>query len=173
MKLKKITASIGVAIGIFANLAHGEVPAWHWDAFGTTSYSGQIALADDQGVNTYQRFNQAASPSLFGAASVESPLMVLAGGGGSNVQVDTVRSGIAVPKITCGDTETLEFHGAITGACDSGLANNLQGIYVTATQTATTLTPTAWVFISGSGWKAIATNHPCGVIMSVQQCRKP
>lgn len=172
--MTKLIPTLGLALSLLsqAALAFAEDSTWHWDQFGTSSYSGSINLRDDTGnVFSYQRYGSGATPSVFGSSSVQSPVLVIAGGG-ANVQVDTVASGVAIPKITCKAGETLEFHGSITGACNNGTASNMQGIYITAGQNATHLFPYVWIYVEGAGWTQVWGGHACGMVMAVQQCRK-
>jgi hypothetical protein len=149
--------------------AYAAEPVWHWQEYGTGGYSGQINLRDDQGSSmNYQRYDAAGSPVLFGSKSVQSPMVVIAGSG-TDLEIDIVVSGVAVTKKVCSGTKTLRVFATPVTVCDSGVANNIQGIHVGATSTVTTFTPRLWIYTTPAGWRPV-NNHPCGNLEVKQIC---
>lgn len=164
--IRAFLVGIGLLIaGQASAYAGGSV--WHWEKYGHSNYSGQIGLSDDQGAATYLRYGTAGSPSLFGSASVQSPITVVAG---ADIQVDIVRAGVVQTKKDCGATKTWRVYVTPVTACELGRSRNLSGIHAWAQNTsATTYTPRLSVHVHGSGWQQV-NNTSCGNVQTIQVC---
>lgn len=159
---------IAVLCVFFAGHAYAVAAEWHWETFGASGYSGQISLADDQGsALNYQRYDAAGSPSLFGSASVQSPITVIAG---ADIQIDIVRSGVQQNKKVCNGASVWKVYVTPATACNSGSGTNIGGIHAWAvSDSATRYTPRLSVYVQGYGWRQI-TNNSCGNVQTQQLC---
>lgn len=137
---------------MLAHAAEAKAADWHWDAFGTSTYSGQIALSDDQGSTNYQRYNAAGSPSLFGATSVQSPMMVLAG---TDINFTIVNSGTPVAKPTCNAPKVAKVYVTPVTVCNFGQGNAIGGINAWAADTGATFTPHVSAWFQGYNWRTL------------------
>jgi len=168
----------------WAGFSHAGSAQWHWDQYGSSNYGGQIVLKDDQGGSvSYQRYADGASPSLFGATSVQSPLMVIAA---NKVDIDIVTSGTPVTKPTCIGTKIPAIYVSPVAACDvyrpnpanpqptdPGLGTTIGGVQAWAELTSATVwTPRLAIYVPGSGWKVI-NNHACGRVQVQTMCKEP
>ncbi len=153
MKIALKVASLA-CVAVFAQSALAVAAEWHWDAFGSSKYGGQVSLKDDQGsaVN-YQRYSAGASPALFGAISVQSPLLVVAGG--ADIKFDIVQSGTVIAKPVCNLPETPHVYVTPVTVCNFGQGNAIAGINAWADQTATTYTPRVAGWFQGYGWRPL------------------
>lgn len=158
------------AICLFcAGHAYALAAEWHWEAFGVSGYSGQINLADDQGsALNYQRYDAAGSPSLFGSASVQSAIAVIAG---ADIDIDIVRSGVVQTKKVCSGASAWKVYVTPVTACNLGSGTNIGGMHAWADQTSlTTYTPRLAVYVQGYGWRQII-NNSCGNVQTQQLCQ--
>ena len=145
---------------------------WHWEAFGTDSYSGQVQLQDDQGgTSTYQRYADGVTPQMFGAASVQSPLAVVAG---RNIEFDMVQAGTNIAKPSCTSPEVPKIFVTPTTVCyynsadSAAYGSNIGGIHAYAEDTDPSSSsgyfiPRVQLWIQGLGWQQI-DNHPCATV---------
>lgn len=166
----KVLCSVACLLVSSAAMAIAGEPDWHWDVFGTSSYSGSVSLRDDQNASlSFQRNGSSSNPTLFGSNSVQAPLMVVAG---TDLKIDIARSGLPVTKEVCTGGKTLKVFASPVTLCDNGVANNIQGFHVSATDDVTTFTPTLWIYTTPAGWHPI-NNHPCGNLEIKQVCELP
>lgn len=122
MDILKTTVAL---LALATSPAFAKAADWHWNEYGASSYSGQVALRDDQGASvTYQRYSAGSTPALFGAVSVQSPLMVVAG---NDINFDIVYSGQAVNKPTCNAPETPRVFVSPVTVCNFGQGNAMHG----------------------------------------------
>lgn len=151
-----------------ANSAFAYAADWHWDDFGTSSYSGQISLRDDQGsAVTYQRYSAGNTPALFGAISVQSPLMVVAG---MDINYDIVISGTVATLPTCNSPQTAQVYVTPVTVCNFGQGNAIGGINAWADKTATTYTPHVAAWFQGYGWRTL-DGTTCGRVKVETFCK--
>lgn len=167
--MRKISKALMLGALLAAcQLATANDQVWHWESFGTDSYSGEITLKDDQGaVINYQRYANGSSAQMFGAASVQSPMVILTA---SSLDVDLVQAGTTVPYPTCTAPETPRIYVTPATVCNSGTGYNLAGIRAYADDTGTAFVPRLQVWIQGYGWQNI-NNHPCGVVEVKTMCK--
>lgn len=148
--------------------AFAKAADWHWNEYGASSYSGQVALRDDQGSSvTYQRYSAGSTPALFGAVSVQSPLMVVAG---NDINFDIVYSGQAVNKPTCNAPETPRVFVSPVTVCNFGQGNAIAGINAWADQNATQYIPRLAVWIQGYNWRTLDWTE-CGRVEVKTFCK--
>lgn len=148
--------------------AYALAAEWHWETFGSSGYSGQINLADDQGALNYQRYDASSSPALFGSASVQSPITVIAG---ADIDIKVVTAGVAETKKVCNAPSVWKVYLVPMTSCDSGRVNNIGGVHAWAdTVTATAFTPRMAVFVPGYNWRPITAGHACGKMQATQVC---
>jgi len=111
--------------------AYATDPIWQWDSPGTSSfYSGSQSLTDGTSSFSFSR-----TPNLAGSQDTVSqpPILLLAG---LDIEFDIVNAETCVPKTVngqaCPSGSTFSVFAAPVTVCDDGMANNLQGIHVTA-----------------------------------------
>lgn len=169
--MRKMIIGIGVALSALSQVALAVANEWHWEAFGTGSYSGQVTLSDDAGnAMAFQRYGSGVSPQLFDTTSVQSPLVVVAGG--KDFDVGIFQAGQTVPKKVCTAPEVWKVYVTPVTACNSGVATNIGGIHSWAENTApTTWTPRLAVHVQGAGWRQI-NGHACGKVQAMQVCEE-
>lgn len=160
-----------LTLGVALAVCQGAIAAdqvWHWESFGTDSYSGQVDLKDDLGGSVnYQRYNNGSTAQVFGASSVQSPMVILTA---SSLEVDLVQAGTTVPYPTCTSPETPRIYVTPTTVCHNGTGNNLAGIHAYADDTGSAYVPRLQVWVQGYGWQNI-DNHPCGVVEVKTMCK--
>lgn len=149
--------------------------SWHWEQFGASSYSGQISLKDNTGATqTFDRFGGSSSAPLWGAAIVQSPIVLasaVGGGASANIDIRMFRSGIERTKYSCPAGTTWKLFVTPVQMCNPNYAVNLTGIRVWASETATTYTPRLAVHREGTGWTEVINNE-CGIVQVIQQCEE-
>ena len=140
---------------------------WHTDAF--TPYTGQIILRDDEGrILSYDRYTSGQTPTLFGATSVQSPIVVVAA---KDFDVGNYLTGVARTKFSCPTGQTWEVAMSVVNACFPGVAHDISGVNLSYTETSAQWTPRLHVHVRGMGWQAVNNNAACGVIQAVERCR--
>jgi hypothetical protein len=167
--MKKQLVLVGAVLSLLSQAAMAYAEEWHWEAYGTGSYSGQVNLRDDQGsALNYQRYSSGMNPQLFGMTSVQSPMVVVAGG--NDITIDLVRAGTAVPKPTCTAPETPKIYVTASTVCDSGVGSNIGGYHTWAEDSGTDFIPRLAVWVQGLNWRQI-NNNPCGIVQVQTMCK--
>lgn len=170
---KGILASLTLVLFSLCNTqaqAFAAGPEWHW----TTAepggfYDGSINLNDGGAARPFSRYGSGLTPNISNDTVSTPPLLLMAGG--ADIDISIGRTGVAVPKKSCPAPSVLSVFATPVTVCDSGVANNIQGIHVNATDGGATFTPQLWVYVAGSGWKQVTANHPCGQLEIKQLCK--
>jgi hypothetical protein len=89
--------------------------------------------------------------------------------GGADIDFSINRAGVAIKKKTCTAPAVLKVFASPVTVCDSGKANNIQGVHVDAVNSGANFTPRLWIYIAGTGWKQVV-NHACGRLEVKQFC---
>ncbi len=171
---KGLLASLSIVLAFLVNSqaqAYAAQPEWHW----TTAepggfYDGSINLNDGGAARSFSRYGAGLTPNISND-TVSTPPLVLVAAGGADLDITIGRTGVAVPKKTCQAPAVLSVFASPVTVCDSGVANNIQGIHVNATDGGATFTPQLWVYVAGAGWKQVTANHPCGQLEIKQMCK--
>lgn len=159
---------VGVAFSLLSQAAQAYAEQWHWEVFGASSYSGQIALRDDLGQSlNYQRFSSAQNPQLFGSMSVQSPITVVAG---SDIDIRVMRAGVAVSKPTCSSPKTPAIFVSPVTVCNFGVGTPMAGINAYAVDNGTTYTPKLDAWFPGYGWRSLEGTN-CGRVEVKMLCQ--
>lgn len=145
-------------------------PEWHWaTAEPGGFYSGSISLGSDVGTQSFSRYSAGMTPNVMNDTVSTPPLLLMAGG--ADLDITIGRTGVAVTKKACSAPAALSVFATPVTVCDSGVANNIQGIHVNAVDGGATFTPQLWVYVAGSGWRQVAPNHACGQLEIKQMCK--
>jgi len=141
---------------------------WHWDTFGSSGYSGNINLQDDIGsALNYQRFDAAASPSLFGSTSVQSPITVVAG---TDIKMEIAQGGVLITKPICIAPKTPKIFVAPVTVCNFGQGNAIGGINAWADNVNSTSWRTRVAgWFQGYGWRTLDSTQ-CGRVQVTSFC---
>ncbi|MBC7198380.1 MAG: hypothetical protein H5U32_03925 [Pseudomonas balearica] len=166
--MKEKILLVGFVLSLLSQAAQAYAEQWHWEVFGANSYSGQIPLRDDQNQNlNYQRYNSAQNPQLFGSVSVQSPIMVVAG---TDIDIQIVRSGVAVTKPTCNSPKTPAIYVSPVTVCNFGVGTSIAGINAYAVDNGTTYTPKLDAWFQGYGWRSLDGTN-CGRVEVKMLCQ--
>ncbi|EPQ6932581.1 hypothetical protein ACUVZD_000224 [Pseudomonas aeruginosa] len=167
--LRTVFALVALALSTPA-LAFAADLDWQWNDAGAVGfYSGSINLNGGAGGSPFSRYDVGTTPNMTNDTVSTPPVLLMAGGADIDFQISN--TGVAITKKVCTAPAVLEVYATPVSMCDSGVANNIQGFYVDAAQTATTFTPRLWVLVGGSSWKQVAANHACGRLEVKQLCK--
>lgn len=171
---KGLLAALASVVALLCNTqaqAFAAGPEWHWaTAEPGGFYDGSINLNDGAAPTTFSRYGAGLTPNIAND-TVSTPPLLLVAGGGADLDITIGRTGVAVTKKPCPAPGTLSVFATPVTVCDSGVANNIQGIHVNATDGGATFTPQLWVYVAGAGWKQVAANHSCGQLEIKQLCK--
>jgi len=167
--LRTVFALVALALSTPA-LAFAADLDWQWNDAGSAGfYSGSINLNGGAGGSPFSRYDVGTTPNMTNDTVSTPPVLLMAGGADIDFQISN--TGVAITKKVCTAPAVLEVYATPVSVCDSGTANNLQGFYVSATDTPTTFTPQLWVHVGGAGWKPVAANNACGRLEVKQLCK--
>lgn len=169
--LRTVFALVALALSTPA-LAFGADLDWQWNDAGAAGfYSGSINLNGGAGGSPFSRYDVGTTPNMTNDTVSTPPVLLMAGGADIDFQISN--TGVAINKKTCTAPAALEVYATPSSVCYGG-PETIQGFYVSASQTATTFTPTLWVLVSKQGggiWREVQAGHACGRLEVKQLCK--
>jgi hypothetical protein len=165
--IRTVMAAAGMILSAPA-MAFAAGLDWQWNNPGSAGfYSGSINLNGGSGSGAFSRYDMGSTPNMTTDTVSTPPLLLMAGG--ADIDFSINNAGVPMVKKVCTAPAALKVFASPVTVCDSGTANNIQGVHVDAVDGGANFTPRLWIYVAGTGWKQVS-NHPCGRLEVKQFC---